>query len=202
MTEMKPKSGASGKGKKRASSSGELRISKDLMQRVRREAAALRLDVPEYFALIVHSSEVIRQSLLPEGLEDATVLRKVLGTPLLLDMAKTTAQAVIRNTLVEHLPNWRAKDLNPEQLIHWLREIGTKKPRQDTFPPPGQPHDPARFDGPIPGPSPWPGPRNDGFQPIEPQMPAVSAPGSEQPRTFPAIPPVYDLPWPPPERFP
>ncbi|MBX6394450.1 MAG: hypothetical protein IRY98_01820 [Alicyclobacillaceae bacterium] len=199
---MKPRTGAAGKGKKRAASSGELRIPKDLMQRMRREAAALRLHVPEYFALIVHSSEVIRQSLLPEGLEDATVLRKVLGTPLLLDMVKATAQSVIRDVLGEHLPNWRAKEVNPDQLLHWLREIGTKKRPQRVLPSPGRTPYPERFYEPVPGPSPWPVPGNGGFQPGVPQMPALSAPRSEQVQAFPAVPPVYDLPWPPPERFP
>ncbi|ADG07208.1 hypothetical protein Btus_2550 [Kyrpidia tusciae DSM 2912] len=174
---MRPKTGASGKGKTKASP-GHFRVPGDLMRRMRREAAALNLDVSEYMALIVHGSEMIRRSLIPEGLENSDLLRKVLGTPILLDMVKSTAHAVIKDAVKEYLPDWRSKDVTPEQLIEWLRGIGAKKSRPETRaahgPGPGGPG----VGGPIPGQMPWgvPGP---GYWP--------PAPGSWPPG--PGIPP-------------
>lgn len=152
MPEMRPKAAA----KKRAQNPrSELRIPRELMRRLRREAAALRLDVPEYFALIVHGSEVLRQSLLPEGLKDAAVLRKVLDTPLLLDMVKATAQSVIRQAVREYLPRWDSKDATPEQLLDWLRSLGSKKtpPFSAAVPGPAREANPRQ---PAVYPMPWP----------------------------------------------
>ncbi len=166
---MRPKPGATRKGQTKAPRN-QFRVPGDLMRRMRREAAALNLDVWEYMALIVHGSEMIRQSLIPEGLENSEVLRKVLGTPLLLDMVKSTAHAVIKDAMKEYLPDWRSKDLTPEQLIEWLRGIGAKKSRPNARTPNGLGPGGPGAGGPVPGqmPSGAPGP---GYWPPGPGVP-------------------------------